>query len=218
MSTECPEWKQYVDTASDEHTSPARSAAIEHTHLCSYCGPRKAALDTPIIPTPLAIEKLAPREKRWLRARWTRWFLAASALFIIIEAIPGYAAGDGHGLSSQAHAARHLATWQIGFGAGLLVAAIMSRLTHAMLALAVTFGALTVVATAIDILSGHSGPWAESVHLIELAGVFLLWQLAPPHLAVWHARPDPFPNADDDLDSPEPVLHLVPRDESKDPT
>ena len=61
----------------------------------------------------------------------------------------------------------------------------MSRMSHAMLALAATFAALTLVATTIDVIGGHRGPWAESVHLVELIGVFLLWRLTPPHLLPW---------------------------------
>ena len=121
-----------------------------------------------------------------MRARWTRWLLAGAAIVIVAEAIPTYA--TGHGLDSHTNVARHLATWQIGFGVGMLVAAAMSRLTHAMLALAATFGVLTVVATAIDVVNGHRGPWAESVHLVELVAILLLWQLTPPGLLPWHRR------------------------------
>jgi hypothetical protein len=131
-------------------------------------------------------ESLSPRERRWLRARWTRWLLAGAAIVIVVEAIPTYA--TGHGLDTHTHAARHLATWQIGFGVGLLVAAAMSRLTHAMLALAATFGVLTVAATGMDIVNGHQGPWAESVHLVELVAIILLWQLTPPDLLPWHRK------------------------------
>ena len=115
--------------------------------------------------------------------RWTRRLLLVVSLVIVLEAIPSYVRGDGIG--SEAHAARHLAAWQIGFGVGLFVAALMSRLTHAMLALAFTFAALTVTATTIDVITGHSGPLKESVHLVELVAVLLLWRLTPPHLLPW---------------------------------
>jgi hypothetical protein len=105
-------------------------------------------------------------------------------VFIVIEAIPAYIRGDGP--SAETHAARHLAAWQIGFGVGLVVAAWVSRMSHAMLAFAATFAALTVVATGIDVIGGHTGPLAEPVHLVELIGIFLLWRLTPPHLLPWH--------------------------------
>jgi hypothetical protein len=166
---------------------PDRSRAFDHAHRCASCGPLLAAsMIGPDRSLPADPERLSARERRWLRARWTRWLLAGAAIVIVAEAIPTYA--TGHGLDTHTHAARHLATWQIGFGVGLLVAAVMSRLTHAMLALAATFGVLTITATVIDIVNGHRGPWAESVHLVELVAIVLLWQLTPPGLLPWHRR------------------------------
>jgi hypothetical protein len=198
----CPRWEDVSAAADGELSEPQRSRALDHARRCTSCGPILAA--TSFGPDPIAVaaatevetsvdrpvgidpESLSPRERRWLRARWTRWLLACAAIVIVVEAIPTYA--TGHGLDTHTHAARHLATWQIGFGVGLLVAAAMSRLTHAMLALAATFGVLTVVATVIDLVNGHRGPWAETVHLVELVAIILLWQLTPPDLLPWHRR------------------------------
>jgi hypothetical protein len=109
--------------------------------------------------------------------------LLAAAVVIVAEAVPVYIRGDG--LDAQTHAARHMASWQIGFGVGLFVAAWVSRMSHAMLALASSFAILSAVATGINLVNGHSGPLAETVHLIELIGVFLLWRITPPHLRAW---------------------------------
>lgn len=117
-----------------------------------------------------------------------------AAIVIVADAVPTYISGDG--LTAEAHAARHLASWQIGFGVGLFVAAWMSRMSHAMLAFAGTFAALTIAAKAIDVIGGHRGPWADSVHLVELVGVFLLWRLAPSHLLRWPRRDSPLPGRD----------------------
>jgi hypothetical protein len=139
---------------------------------------------------PLTVDPavLTSRERRWLGGRWTRRLLLVAAAVIVVEAIPAFVRGNG--LSAECHPARHLASWQIGFGVGLFVAAWLSRMSHAMLALAATFATLTVTATAIDVIGGHRGPWAESVHLVELIGVFLLWRLTPAHLLPWRRSPD----------------------------
>ena len=129
---------------------------------------------------------LTASERRWLGSRWPRRLLLVAAIIIVLEAVPAYI--RGRGLGAETHAARHLAAWQIGFGVGLLVAAWVSRLTYAMLALAATFALLTVTATVIDIIRGHSGPWSESVHLVELVGVYLLWRMTPPHLLPWRRQ------------------------------
>ena len=194
---ECPHWESVSAAADGELHEAARNRALDHARRCVDCSSVLATITktaSTLAAAHIALadadparaiepERLSARELRWLQARWTRWLLAAAAAVIVAEAIPAYA--TGHSLDAQAHAARHLATWQIGFGVGLLVAALMSRLSHAMLALASTFAVLTIAATVIDVVGGHRGPWAESVHLVELVAVVLLWLLTPAHLLPW---------------------------------
>lgn len=216
----CPHWEQVSAAADGELTPAAQRQAFRHTRDCAYCGPLLAAidecLDSPEVehePLPLDPSLLNARERRWLGVRWSRWLLAAAAVMIIAEAIPAFA--TGRGVDAAAHTARHLATWQIGFGVGLLVAAFMSRLTHAMLALAATFATLTLVATLIDVINGHQGPLAELVHLVELVAVALLWHLTPPHLLPWRRPSDRPP--DTGRQSEPQHLRLVPSDDPKRP-
>jgi hypothetical protein len=129
-----------------------------------------------------------------------------AAIVIVVESVPVYIRGDG--LTSESHAARHLASWQIGFGVGLFVAAWMSRMSHAMLVFAATFAALTITAKAIDVIGGHSGPWVDSVHLVELVAVFLLWRLTPAHMLPLARRRTP-PPASNERQTAQPPLRLV---------
>lgn len=202
----CAWWEQVSAATDGELDEPARRAALEHAQRCASCATIIAVTtltshDTPHETAPRSAvdpAALTPRERRWMSGTWARRLLALAAIIIIVEAVPAYIRGDG--LSAESHAARHLASWQIGFGAGVFVAAWMSRMSHAMLALAGTFAALTVLATAIDIISGHRGPWAESVHLVELVAVFLLWRLTPEHLLPWSRRRTT-------VDEPRPTSH-----------
>lgn len=216
--TACPRWEEVSAAVDGELPEPEQTQALDHALRCGYCGPLLAGLRTDqvfgtgraaLARPALDPDRLSGRERRWLRAVWTRWLLAAAAVVIVCAAVPTFA--TGHGLDSQAHAARHLATWQIGFGVGLLVAAVMSRLTHAMLALAATFAILTITATVIDLVNGHSGPVAESVHLIELVAVILLWQLTPPHLLPWRSHTNSSRTARSATPA-DPALRLVPPD------
>jgi predicted anti-sigma-YlaC factor YlaD len=194
--SDCAWWEQVSASADGELPETERAAAAAHTSTCPDCTASltatallRPALHTAATPAPsrpagIDADQLTSQERRWLSGRWARRLLLVAAVFIVIEAIPAYIRGDGP--TAETHAVRHLAAWQIGFGVGLIVASWVSRMSHAMLAFAATFAALTVVATSIDIISGHSGPLAEPVHLIELIGVFLLWRLTPPHLLPWH--------------------------------
>jgi hypothetical protein len=193
-------WWELVSAAADGELDDAdQRAALDHAHRCPMCSTIVTMSATPPIPVaapdPIDTAALTLRERRWLGGRWTRWLLMIAAIVIVTEAVPTYISGEG--LTAEAHAARHLASWQIGFGVGLFVAAWMSRMSQAMLAFAATFAALTIVSKAIDVIGGHRGPWADSVHLVELVAVFLLWRLTPAHLLPWTRRPSPPPVPDD---------------------
>lgn len=186
----CPQWEQVSAALDGELPADASHTALRHAARCPNC---RTALDTVVAPTPnIAVttpmpsfvsDNVTAQERRWLTGRWTRWLLLTAAVVIVAEAVPVYIRGDG--LDAQTHAARHLAAWQIGFGVGLFVAAWVSRMSHAMLALASSFAVLSATATVINLAYGHSGPLAETVHLIELIAVFLLWRITPPHLRAW---------------------------------
>ena len=186
--TECP-WQERVSAAADgELDEPSSRAAIAHAGRCSPCNAMLSA--TSALTEGVAVtrqwikgDELSPGERRWLDGRWTRRLLGVAAVVIVVLSVPTFIRGDG--ISAESHAVRHIASWQIGFGVGLFVAAWMSRMSQAILALAATFAALSVTATALDLISGHRGPRIQSVHLVELVAVFLLWRLTPPHLLRW---------------------------------
>jgi len=112
--------------------------------------------------------------------------LLAAGLAVLAIAVPEFVTASAAG--SAGHSARHLATWQAGFGVGLVFAASRSRLGQALLVLVLSVATLTVAATVIDVAAGHRGPLAEAPHLVELVAVGLLWWLAPPHLRPIHRR------------------------------
>lgn len=214
--TECA-WTELVSAAADgELDDSDRRVALAHAQHCQHCSvlvavsiPQPDPTIVGPVSSPIDAAALTKRERRWLGGRWTRWLLMVAAIVIVADAVPTYISGDG--LSAEAHAARHLASWQIGFGVGLFVAAWMSRMSHAMLAFAGTFAALTIAAKAIDVIGGHRGPWADSVHLVELVGVFLLWRLAPSQLLRWPRRDSPPPGGDRQPTDRSP-LRLLPPD------
>lgn len=205
----CPWWEQVSAGADGELPEAEGSAAAEHAATCPDCSASLRTLRA-LRPSPRAatdmdssgasvldLQRLNDRERRWLGGRWARRLLIVAAIVIVVDAVPTYISGEG--VSAESHAARHLASWQIGFGVGLFVAAWVSRMSQAMLAFAAAFASLTVIAKAIDVIGGHRGPWADSVHLVELIGVFLLWRLTPPHLLPWHRS-----STVDDATTPEP--------------
>lgn len=182
----CDWWEDVSASLDDENSRRSRSDLDAHLASCAECdrmakSPTFARTPFETAPLPLPEDRLDPAEDHWLRGVWSRRALMVVAIVFVAEGVPAFLGG----IDAGAHAARHLATWQIGFGVGLLVAGWMSRLSQAMLALAFTVTGLTLVTAVIDVVTGHQGPLAEMVHLVEVVAVFLLWQTTPPHLRPW---------------------------------
>ncbi|MGF1665771.1 MAG: zf-HC2 domain-containing protein [Acidimicrobiia bacterium] len=184
----CDWWEDVSASLDDENSRRSRSDVDAHLATCDECD---AMANTPALasnpfeaaPLPLPADRLDPAEDHWLRGVWSRRALMVVAMVFVAEGAPAFLGGT----DAEAHAARHLATWQIGFGAGLLVAGWMSRLSQAMLALAFTVTGLTVLTAVIDVVTGHQGPLGELIHLVEVVAVFLLWRTTPPHLRPWRS-------------------------------
>lgn len=188
MSDTCVFWERVSASLDGELPASERELIAAHQRRCAHCRTRTEALHA----LSLGQQKPAPPpqmtavELRWFGGRRGRALLALVGVAIATAGLPAMLNSDT--ADSAAHLARHLATWQIGFGIGLIVAARTTRLTHAMLALGATIALLTMAASFVDIVFGHQGPMAEGVHLIELIGVVLLWAIVPPQL-----RPTVFP-------------------------
>lgn len=183
MSDPCVFWERVSAALDGELPPDEREFITAHQRRCASCRARTEALRslgvgqrTTGVPPP----RMTTAELRWLRGRGVRTVLALVGLTIAAFGLPAMLNSDT--ADSAAHLARHLATWQIGFGIGLIVAARTTRLTHAMLALGATIALLTIAASLVDIILGHQGPMAEVVHLVELIGVVLLWAIVPPQL------------------------------------
>lgn len=186
----CEQWWERVSAADDgEADTQEQGAVADHLVTCADC--RSMRHSSTIVRLPalaplgslsegLAVEASTPTERRWLRARSSRLSLLVVGSLIVGVALPKYFQGDTQAVAG--HVGRHLATWQLGFGVGLIVAALLSRFSHALLALATAVAASTVVTAVVDVALGHRAPLAELVHLVELVGVGLLWWVTPPHL------------------------------------
>lgn len=121
------------------------------------------------------IASLAAREDRagvW----WVlRMLLAAVALGYLATAVPELVfASDAH----HAHLARHLGAFEAAYAVGLLFVAARPAKARAMVPFTVALAAVMGVAMVVDLAGGHAFPLAETTHLLELAGLVLVWLLA----------------------------------------
>jgi len=104
-----------------------------------------------------------------------RAVLALVGLFQVVVAWPGVLLHDGH---ASVHLAHELTAWDMGLAVGFLLAALLPARAWGMLPLAVVLVACMTVTSALDAISGHALLGRELVHLLELAGLGVLWVLA----------------------------------------
>lgn len=109
---------------------------------------------------------------------WARYALLAVAATQLILAVPAVLLGDDPG--SSIHAARELGSFDIALATGLLWAAWQPRRAAGLLPMATALAGAVVLTAVLDIAGDDAPVLGEAHHLLELAGLALLWALAHP--------------------------------------
>jgi len=108
-----------------------------------------------------------------------RTLLGIVGVLILIGSLPAFGRGNTGG--NTLHDLRHLAIWQMAIGVAVVTAAITFRISRLLTAMLLTFLVLTVVATLYDLLTGHRGPWADPLHVVEVVAVLVVLRLVLPY-------------------------------------
>jgi predicted anti-sigma-YlaC factor YlaD len=106
-------------------------------------------------------------------ARWSLAIVAAAQLLLALPALL-----TGTGANAPVHTTRELGSWSVALAAGLLVAAWQPARARGMLPLGLVLVGVLAAGAAVDVVGGRTGGGGEAIHLLELAGVALLWLLA----------------------------------------
>jgi predicted anti-sigma-YlaC factor YlaD len=115
------------------------------------------------------------RSKPAAAREWPRYALLAVALTQLIVALPAlFGAPSGAG----AHLTRELSSWDIALGTGLLVAAWQPRRAVGLLPFAAALAAALAVTAVLDVANGRVPVAGEAHHVLDLAGLIVLWVLA----------------------------------------
>jgi predicted anti-sigma-YlaC factor YlaD len=128
-------------------------------------GPILAAIGPP--PAPSVAEE---------RTRFLRIVLAVVAVIQLAMAIPALVLGDDAGL--PAHVARHLGSFSVALGVGLLVVAWRPDRASGLLPVIGVVVLCLLASAAVDIANGRAAPGAEVSHAPELVGLVAVWLLA----------------------------------------
>lgn len=124
------------------------------------------------------------RHRRAVRARRTplgepvsgaRWALFVVALTQLVLAGPALL-GDDPG--ATVHIARELGSFDVALAVGLLVAAWQPARAWGLLPVAAALACVMVGTSTLDLIDGRARAVSEAPHLLDLAGVALLWLVA----------------------------------------
>jgi predicted anti-sigma-YlaC factor YlaD len=154
----CRAWVEDVGRLTDVvRHAPAHHVALDPAVLATLTAPpdrgRSDALST----------------RRW------RIALGVVAVAQFLVSVTGLVLTDGR---ASVHVAHELTAWDMGLGVGFLVAAILPARAWGMLPLTTVLVACMVATSAIDLLSGHAVLGRELVHILEVAGLAIVWVLA----------------------------------------
>ena len=169
-----------------EATADEQAVLDRHLASCVACtgfAASLAALDrttrlTPAEPVPdltAAVMAANPPLARDPRREAARWSLVVVALTQLLLALPELLTGSS---GDAVHTTRELGSWSAALAVGLLVAAWQPARAKGMLPLGIALAGVLTLGAVVDVVAGTTAGAGETIHLLEIAGVALLWLLA----------------------------------------
>ncbi|MGD9792260.1 MAG: zf-HC2 domain-containing protein [Acidimicrobiia bacterium] len=172
-------------SALDEHLDTCRSCQAEQFNLATLHRSMRVRVAEPIPDlTARIMAKAHPPSPG--RFSWVRYALAVLALTQMVLALPALVLGEDPGAS--VHVARHIGSLTVAMAIGLAYAAWRPVRAFGLLPMVLALGGCIVVTSILDIADGQVSTLSESQHLLDLAGVVLLWMLAGRPMPRRHRR------------------------------
>lgn len=187
MDVECTEVRTLLSSILDGDLDPSRDLEA-HLATCAECrGWRDdAAALAAIAQEPLPGDErvlgfLPPLPRGFRRYRWMRVVLAWAGVLLLVWHAPGMF--DGSVEVSALHVTRHQHTFGVALGLTFLFVAWRPDRAYGVVPVAATFTVALGGAAIVDLVNGASTLDRESVHLVEIVGLAILWALG------WSAGP-----------------------------
>jgi predicted anti-sigma-YlaC factor YlaD len=105
-----------------------------------------------------------------------RWALFVVALTQLVLAAPALLLGEDAG--APVHVARELGAFDVALAIGMLVAAWQPARAWGLLPVIAALGLVMAGTAVLDVARGTTTGFSEAHHLLDLAGLVLLWQVA----------------------------------------
>jgi predicted anti-sigma-YlaC factor YlaD len=164
------------------------AAGARRLHRMARIAPAEVVPDLSA-PIMRAIGDTDPRPQVDERTQFLRVCLAVIAVIQLAMAVPALVLGDDAGL--PAHVARHIGSFSVALGVGLLVVAWRPDRAAGVLPVIGVVVVCLMASSAVDIASGRAAPGTEVSHAPELVGLVTAWLLARAAAPArpGHARP-----------------------------
>lgn len=130
--------------------------------------------------TPAILARIGPTQPgpRQGAQREVRIALVVLAGLVAVLPLPAPLLGDEAG--APLHLARELGAFQVALAVGLLLVAWQPRRRAQLLPVLAVLSVCPAVIAALDVAAGRAAASAEGHHLVQLAGLGLVWLLAHP--------------------------------------
>jgi predicted anti-sigma-YlaC factor YlaD len=110
------------------------------------------------------------------RGGWLRPALAWVAIVMFVQSVPALVLGETAG--ADTHLARHLGAFGTALAIGFAYAAWKPHRAFGMLPFTAALVATTIISAVADTATGGRAAVGETVHIVEVAGLVLLWVIA----------------------------------------
>jgi predicted anti-sigma-YlaC factor YlaD len=177
--------RAHVDGCAECRQFAADAAALHRTTRVAPATPvpdLTAAILRSIGDEPVVVE-------RDDRTDFLRIALAIVAVIQLTMAIPALVLGDDAGLPT--HVARHLGSFALALGVGLLFVAWRPDRAAGLLPVVAAVVVCLVGSSVLDIVQGRAAPGGEVSHATELVGLVAVWLLARTHQPLTASRHRP---------------------------
>jgi predicted anti-sigma-YlaC factor YlaD len=183
MNMDCTESRDLISADLDGRPVD-RDRLDAHLAGCADCvswRDRAEALTRRTRPALVGVPSDTALPHGFLTYRWVRFSLAWAGILLIAWNIPGVF--DGGLDESVQHLWRHQHAFGIALGATFLFVAWRPDRAYGLVPVAATFTIALGGAAAIDLINGSTPLTRETKHLVEIAGLIMLWVLG------WSAGP-----------------------------
>lgn len=182
---DCTSVRDLLSARLDEETTPTENdAADNHLATCATCRSwwaqagrvtralrvRSAEHIPDLVDAVLARSRIIPR-----RHVWVRYCLAIVALAEIVMAIPSVLVGT---TDSPIDEAPYIGSFGLAVAIGLLYIAWRPERAAGVLPIVAALAATMAITATVHLAVGRTNSLGEAHHLLEVSGLFLVWNLA----------------------------------------